>query len=167
MNDLYSTYGATVSADGLYRYELWRAWGRLDKKLAFVMLNPSTGDGNRDDPTIRRCVAFAKSHGFGAMWIVNLFALRTPHPRLLVSATVNPVGASNDSFISDVASMSEAVCVAWGAHGFARDRAASVLRKLAAVGKQPLCLSVTKDGCPGHPLYLPSSSQMVPYVHRQ
>ncbi len=87
----YIRKGATLSACGRYRYRLWREW-RLHPKPAlwdmwtdaagqpivdgageqlgepkaciFIMLNPSTADGDQDDPTIRRCVGFAKAWGF-------------------------------------------------------------------------------------------------------
>ncbi|TMF61888.1 MAG: DUF1643 domain-containing protein, partial [Chloroflexi bacterium] len=68
--------GATFSADRRYRYRLWRRWDGARPVVAFVMLNPSTADARRDDPTIRRCIGFAKSWGFGGVEVVNLFAYR-------------------------------------------------------------------------------------------
>ena len=53
--------GAMISADGQYRYRLWRTWDPSLHKLVWVMLNPSTADGQTDDPTIRRCISVAKS----------------------------------------------------------------------------------------------------------
>lgn len=47
-----------------YRYSLWRTWsGLLPNSRGYAMfvgLNPSTADETNDDPTIRRCMAFAK-----------------------------------------------------------------------------------------------------------
>lgn len=46
-----------------YRYTLTRFWGGRDhpaRSLAFLMLNPSTADHTVDDPTIRRCMGFAR-----------------------------------------------------------------------------------------------------------
>lgn len=54
------TSWAVISDCGRYRYELGRRWddGPL---LEFDMLNPSTANAERNDPTIVRCVGFAKS----------------------------------------------------------------------------------------------------------
>ena len=76
----YTDMGAIFSADETYRYRLWRQWRGDDlvadpKTCAFILLNPSTADHLNDDPTIRRCVAFAKAWGYRRLEIVNLFAL--------------------------------------------------------------------------------------------
>lgn len=68
---------AVLSEDGVYRYRLTREWGEnLDacKRVCFVMLNPSTADASKDDPTIRKCIGFATRLGFDALEVVNLFA---------------------------------------------------------------------------------------------
>jgi hypothetical protein len=39
-----------------------------------IGLNPSTADENQDDPTITRCINFAKSWGYGGVCVTNLFA---------------------------------------------------------------------------------------------
>lgn len=57
--------GAALSPDGVYRYRLWRIWDDDLAPTAFVMLNPSTADAMQDDPTIRRCMSFARSWGAG------------------------------------------------------------------------------------------------------
>lgn len=46
----------------------------------FIMLTPSTADADTDDPTIRRCIGFAKSSGFGGLYVGNLFAYRSTQP---------------------------------------------------------------------------------------
>ena len=54
--------GATFSPCRTWRYTLWRSWGIGNGKNAvFIGLNPSTADEVQDDPTIRRCINFAKA----------------------------------------------------------------------------------------------------------
>ena len=58
----YTHSGAELSGDRYYRYSLWRQWDEGPSVL-WIMLNPSTADVYVDDPTIRRCVGFAKAWG--------------------------------------------------------------------------------------------------------
>jgi hypothetical protein len=88
--DLFGDRGATLSDCGRYRYRLWRRWADGPTVL-FVMLNPSTADADVDDPTIRRCIGFARSWGAGALEVVNLYAWRATQPAEL-KAAVGPVG---------------------------------------------------------------------------
>jgi hypothetical protein len=141
---------ATFDVTGRYRYRLGRWWGP-GPRVAFVMLNPNTADAVRDDPTIRRCVAFAKSWGCGSADVVNLFARRARDPRQLARA-VDPVGPDNDRHLRRALREADLVVCAWGASPLARSRAAELPPIL---GGRPLrCLGLTKQGAPRHPLYL-------------
>lgn len=71
--------GAEFSPCKTYRYALWRRWSDAPPVL-FVMLNPSTANESQDDPTIRRCISFAKQWGHGGIIVGNLFAFRSPYP---------------------------------------------------------------------------------------
>ena len=149
---------AQLSPDGLYRYRLTRAWdgGLVGARPAvtWVMLNPSTADHQADDPTIRRCVAFAKTWGYGGIEVVNLFALRATDPAELLRHA-DPVGLENDEHLRVVASDAGRLIVcAWGAHRAAKARGAQVLALLGATAR---CLRRTKSGAPEHPLYLPGT----------
>lgn len=161
MNYLEST--ATISACGLYRYDLRRRWDLSSWPALFVMLNPSTADGARDDPTIRRCVGFARSMGCGGLVVVNLFAWRAKDPDELRSAA-DPVGPDNDDVILRYAKRCSPVVAAWGAvvatanRPVLRERSIRVLQLLAAAGVDVYHLGITKDGHPRHPLYLPSAA---------
>ena len=55
--------GAEFSECRTWRYVLWRRWGwhGFAKQVMFIGLNPSTADETDDDPTIRRCIRFAKT----------------------------------------------------------------------------------------------------------
>ena len=99
---------AAYSSDGRYRYALSRG---LDAGLGvclFVMLNPSTADAERDDPTVRRCRILAAQFGFTTLWVANLFALRSMDPRLL-RTHADPVGPDNEGWITGLADRSRIV----------------------------------------------------------
>lgn len=156
---------AIISDCGRYRYLLRRRIPqavRWIKPCLFVMLNPSTADASTDDPTIRRCVGFARSLLCTEMSVVNLFALRSTDPAALSEAD-DPVGPTNDAILCEqVAAHSLGiVIVAWGSHRMARERA----RKLADQGifATAHALALTKDGWPRHPLYLSADLKPEPW----
>lgn len=157
MPDLFTQGEATFSPCRLYRYRLTRRWGD-GPTCAFVMLNPSTADEMQDDPTIRRCIGFAKREGCGRLVIGNIFAFRATDPADM-KAAADPVGPENDEHLIQI--MLEAdgpVVAAWGAHGAFLGRAANVLRLTDA----PLqCLGVTKHGAPRHPLYIRADAPLI------
>jgi hypothetical protein len=159
--DVETQMSAVVSDCERYRYRLDRRWGDRGDGVNFIMLNPSTADATHDDPTIRRCVSFAKEWGKGAIVVTNLFAFRATDPRGLASQD-DPVGPENDTFIREAATSAGLVVCAWGAHGFARERAGSVLAALRRMGVTPTALRLTKDACPSHPLYLPAGLLPIP-----
>ena len=157
--------GAEFSTNGLYRYRLWRVWAP-GPRLGFIGLNPSTACAEHDDPTIRKCVGFAKRSGFGGIEVCNLFALRSRWPRALGEAA-DPVGPDNDSFLSKM-SVRVAACVAcWGNHGglWGRDAVVEALMRSRRI--QLKCLTVTAKGKPGHPLMLPYSAELTDFPGKQ
>ena len=148
---------ATFSACRVYRYWLYREWTGGAGRVAFVLLNPSTADETKDDPTIRRCIGFARAWGYHALDILNLFALRSTHPALLYRHE-SPVGPDNDEFIKTTTYAAAAIVCAWGVHGILRLRGDDVTNMLAT---KPLkCLGRTSLGMPRHPLYLPSNAKL-------
>lgn len=150
---------ATFDATGTYRYSLVRSWESSLPRICFVMLNPSTADAERDDPTIRRCMGFARAWGYGSLEVVNLYAFRATHPTVLFRAT-DPIGPENDVYIRETAGQAVQVVVAWGNHGARYQRASDVLPLL----RSPHCLGRTAIGQPCHPLYQRSNCLLSPYV---
>lgn len=142
---------AALSACGRYRYDLSRSWAE-GARVAFVGLNPSTADAEVDDPTIRRCVGFARAWGFGALRMVNLFAWRATDPRELALAD-DPVGVGNDAILRELRETCTLVVAAWGAHRMALERAATVVSLLGDF----TVLGLTAAGHPRHPLYMRAS----------
>lgn len=153
---------AMFSQDGRFRYLLTRSWGR-GATLLFCMLNPSTADANVDDPTIRKCVGFAKRFDYKGIEVVNLFAYRATDPSWLPKAGW-PVGPRNDEYLrSAFASHARFVC-AWGSHAkSAAKRRAEVLALARTHCCAPYALRVNADGMPAHPLMLPYSCELVEY----
>lgn len=144
---------AVFSRCGAYRFALTREWGP-GGRIAFVMLNPSTADQRRNDPTIARCELRARDMGLGGLRIVNLFAWRATRPAEL-RACADPVGPGNDATIRRAALWADLVLCAWGADGRLLDRAARVEALLRATGRPLWHLGLTQAGAPRHPLYRP------------
>lgn len=152
---------ASVSGCGLYRWSLGRNWappGALPTAL-FVMLNPSTADGDVDDPTIRRCIGFARSWGCGGVLVANLFPWRARKPRDLVAA--REAGSdvvqrrTRDLHLRHLMTLAQGPHVAaWGAHAMAAGEAPTL------PGDRWMCLGTTSSGAPRHPLYLRGDTEL-------
>lgn len=163
--DLFGPAGnnALLSECGTYRYELSRTWD-WDSQLpvvGWVMLNPSTADATVDDPTIRRCMRFARRWGYGGIVVRNLFALRATNPRELRHHP-NPVGPDNHLYLLSAVHDAFTVC-AWGSHPLAIEPGAQLVTKLTATCVDVRCLGTTKNGHPRHPLYVRGDAEPVAY----
>ncbi|MFU8947912.1 DUF1643 domain-containing protein [Mycetocola zhadangensis] len=146
---------ATADIRDEYRYTLTRIWDSALPMITFVLLNPSTADAVQLDPTLRRCVGFAKREGYGGMVILNLYAFRTKDPKVMMAAT-DPVGPENDRVLAEVTGT---VVAGWGtnAHPARVVQALALLPRLHALG-------VTKDGHPRHPLYVPADAPLIEWM---
>lgn len=151
---------AVLSECGRYRYALWRDVGELDGEgtVLFVMHNPSTANASEDDPTIRRCIRFARDWGFARLAVGNLYAWRATKPRDLLEAD-DPVGPENDEWLRRLVRGSELVVAAWGAQ-VNPATAAPTLR----LHDRWRCLGVTAGGLPRHPLYVPAATRPQSYA---
>ncbi len=141
-----------------YRYSLERHWTGGEGRVLFIGLNPSTADHKKDDPSIRRCVGFAKSWGFNRMEIVNLFAYRATYQIHLLSAD-DPVGRLNDLWIRKAHQRSDETIACWGSTGSHMQRSIKVAKSLEGLQ----CLKLNKDRQPAHPLYLNVNLLPFPY----
>ena len=146
--------GAVFSEDRLYRYRLWRRWAP-GRPVLFVMLNPSTADETKNDPTVERCERRARAWGGTGLEVVNIFAFRATDPESM-KKQVDPVGPLNDEAIVAAAMGASWVVCAWGKHGAHKGRSAEVKSLLRSAGITPYALRVT-GGEPHHPLYIPYS----------
>lgn len=146
---------ASFSRCMTYRYSLTRRWS-VGSTLLVVGLNPSTADAQIDDPTVRRCVGFAKSWGFSNLIMANLFAYRSTDPTLLAEVD-DPVGPMNDRSLKKLVELTDLLLVAWGTRGEMLGRDEQVLSWLP----RPYCLGTTTAGFPRHPLYVRGDAKPV------
>lgn len=154
--DLFGTKSADFSPCRNYRYALWRRWDRGGPLVMFIGLNPSTADETEDDPTIRRCIGFAKLWGAGGLCMTNLFAFRATNPRDMIDH-LDPIGPENNFWLQEVAARSGMIIAAWGAHGKHKGRDRDVLNIIPTL----YCLGTTKDGQPRHPLYIKADTKPI------
>lgn len=152
---------AKLSECGTYRYQLTRQWGPdIAKWVCFIGLNPSTADALKDDQTIRKLIGFTERWGYEGFRIVNLYAFRSRHPKVMRVAA-DPIGPLNEQWLVRTATESRLVVACWGNHITARARGPFVLQTLRAVGVRPKCFGKTMDGHPKHPLTLAYSTELV------
>ncbi len=154
----------------LFRYVLWRSWDETLPVLVWVMLNPSTADHTVDDPTIKRCIGFAKRLGYGSIMVVNLFAFRSPHPKAMQAAE-DAIGPQNDAYLEaifeEVSEYGGDIVAAWGTGGAHLERDYQVAEMVEGHGNVLMCLGKSKDGHPKHPLArglhrIPDDSPLIP-----
>jgi hypothetical protein len=127
------------------------------------MLNPSTADGEQDDPTIRRCVGFARREGFGRLEVVNLYGYRATEPKVLIEAD-DPVGVGNDLAIAGALRRADRVIVAWGNQGGVDAGRIAVIREMVEEAEcAVMCFGVTSLGQPRHPRYLSGDAELVEF----
>ena len=157
-----SDSNAIISVCGQFRYALTRRWGSGPSAL-FIMLNPSTAGASVDDPTIRRCIAFAKREGCGGFQVENLYGFRATNPEHMFSQGDAAIGETDRFILLAAANVSGPLICAWGADKRAKQRAQHVTAHLKACGATPLCLGRTKDGSPRHPLYVKGDAPIVPF----
>jgi len=142
---------AFFSGDRKHRFVLIREWDNTKPAISFIGLNPSTANEHEDDPTIRRVIAFAKSFGFGKVYMLNLFSFVTPYPKDLLNAI--DLNHTNDSYIKEYTSLSKNVIFCWGNfETFGRDK------KVISMIPYGFCLGKNANGSPKHPLYLKSNT---------
>lgn len=161
--------GAEFDPSERYRYRLWRSWGNFDAfgRAVFVMLNPSTADAHVLDPTIRRCVNFAKAWGFARLDVVNLFPIRSTEPIGIKLDTEPPeVCEENKRQIALTIDGAAIVVCAWGKNGTYLGRDQVITDWLLEIrGSQRGIYSFghNLDGTPVHPLYLPDGQPLAPF----
>ena len=153
-----SDAGARFSRCRRWRTLLWRRWDASRPVANFLMLNPSTADEVRLDPSCTRARTYAERWGFGGLIVTNLFAWRATDPDEMKAAR-DPVGQGNDRAILAAAREAKLLVCAWGNHGAHLERSLSVVGLLREAGIDLHVLKMNGGGEPAHPLYLRGSLQ--------
>lgn len=156
-----SKSGAIIDQSGAYRYRLWRTFDSGNGIVAFIMLNPSTADAEQTDPTLTRCMGFAKSWGYRRLEVVNLFAYRATDPKELLKAN-DPIGPENDKYILEVVQSADMIVAAWGEKGKINRRNQQVVNILKPITDLHV-LEMLKCGHPRHPLFAKSNIQPIKF----
>lgn len=146
---------AEISPCGLYRYWLEREWDATLPTLAVTMLNPSRGDADRDDPTIKTLIHFASLWGYGRLVIVNLYAWRASRPEdmFLSAGRIGPENVIRlDAALGLALSNGGKMLVAWGNDGGFEQRDRLLTKRAMALGVELICLGQTLGGAPKHPM---------------
>ncbi len=162
--------GTLEIVDGIVRSHALIHEGPL-LHVVFLMLNPSTADAFKLDPTVTNCVKFARRWGAHILEVVNLFAFRSPYPEYLVAASKSGASMGADPMNNDaiVRACHGLVIAAFGNHGELRDRGNAVVAMLRAIGVKLHHLGMTKSGMPKHPLArgkhrIPDDQQPIPWA---
>ena len=148
-----------------YRFTLWRHVNLLSNRVVLiVMLNPSTADETQDDPTIRRCIDFARRWNCGRLAVGNLWPIRATNPND-AKAWIKDASpfAIDDNYrrVFEMASLAGLVVAAWGNHGAHAGAGAVMLKHLQRAGHTVHHLGLTREGQPRHPLYVPKDTALV------
>lgn len=139
-----------------YRYRLSRSWGG-GPVVAFIGLNPSTATETVNDPTVTRCIGYAKRWGFDGFIMLNAYAFRSTDPKGLWTVD-DPAGPECDEFLRGGIGEANRIICCWGVNCTPERH-----RRLVELVRdhKPHHLGLTKDGYPRHPLYLRSDLKPV------
>lgn len=159
---------AVVSDCGRYRYRLERhAIGDGAGAVAWIMVNPSTADAKDDDATIRKVVGFSQRMGFGWLIVGNVFGFRSTDVKGLARVD-DPIGPENERHLREIMAAAPTVIVAWGPVSkvpkIHRRRYQRVVRIAQEMGVTLYCLGTAKCGHPRHPLMVPYSQSLEPWI---
>lgn len=153
---------AWFSEDDKYRMLLDINWEH-GSILTVIGLNPSTATHLVNDPTIRRCIGFAKQFGCGGLRMLNAFSYRATN-RLELFKVADPVGPENTiDFLREHST--PLTIAAWGTtiqskkwkHFYRGQDIANALPDLK-------CLRVAGIH-PEHPLDLPADLAPIPFSY--
>jgi len=163
---------AVFSEDDQYRYYLSRQWS-TNKPLIAIMLNPSTADAFKNDPTVQIIENLAKHRSCGGFVVINFAALRATEPKDMLKHN-DPFGKYNYYAIKKTLNqvvhrwrIKPDILLAYGNNieklptGI---HEANKINKLGAKYGNLKCLKMTKKGYPSHPLYIARDTKPLRYL---
>lgn len=163
---LWATVAKQAVIIGDYRYWWHRKFTTGKGVTVFGMLNPSKANKDRNDPTSRRCVQFARDWDTAAVVLVNLYAAISTEPDELLELD-DPVGPRNWDYINEACELIHKeggrFVIAWGVHRMAVPQAPAFLDFIEKRKMIPMHLGLTQGGQPRHPLYAPSGTELEEY----
>ncbi|MDX3913792.1 MAG: DUF1643 domain-containing protein [Pseudosphingobacterium sp.] len=153
--------GAIISDCGKYRFKLWRIWNNTKPLCLFIMHNPSKADANIDDPTIRRCMSFAHSWGYGGIYVGNLYPFRATDPNelRLVSSADRKNNPENYYHVKEMYDKCSIAILAYGNPTILDDPKPHPW----LWNGDFYYLKLTNKGFPCHPLYLKKDLKPIKY----
>lgn len=147
---------AGISSDGKYRWWLFRCWAASLPLIIWIMMNPSTADHQKNDPTILKIIRYSRKWGFGAVLVLNIYAFRSSKPENLPQVLDEAVGKSNDWWIRTIFRFAVRkkvpVICAWGVKH--KERGAQVRVVADEAGLRLMCLELALNAEPKHPRFL-------------
>lgn len=147
---------AGISSDEKYRWWLFRCWKIKLPLIIWIMMNPSTADHKKNDPTILKVIRYSKRWGYGAVLVLNIYAFRSSKPENLPSRMSDAVGRSNDWWIRTIfrfaARKDIPVICAWGVKH--KERGCRVRELADEAGLHLMCLELALNAEPKHPRFL-------------
>jgi hypothetical protein len=137
-----------------------------ERWINYLMLNPSTADEFKNDPTLERCQRRAELLGFHGFMVTNLFAYRATNPQDMIRRARRGgviVGDLNDAAITLVAEQANLIVCAWGKDGGIYSRHKDVYGLIHKHMDKMYNLGTTGGGQPLHPLYQSYTKPLMPY----
>jgi len=154
--------GAWLSKNRAHRYLLEREWDEGEGYVLWVMFNPSVANETEDDPTIRRCIGFAKKWGYKGIRVTNLYSVIGTDPKKLPEPRIDNF---TDRVIGHGIEGCDIIVFAWGALAVGHEaRMWDVWKQIIIAGREKdvYSLGITKSGHPRHPLYLKADTAPIP-----
>jgi len=152
-----------LNEEETHRYLLTCTWDQKKPAVAFIMLNPSKGNTDHADPTMKRCAQFARFWGYGSMIVANLFSYITPFPDELKNySPTEEEQRKNRKYVLQATKKAEKVIFAWGTIAAPYEDKIAKKIELVPLNKR-YCITITKNGYPGHPLYLPKGTRPIKF----